>query len=383
MFLNEAETINRLFAHRMAYDRVKARGINPASDKGRQAIGEEIRELTFNMTSEGAAWFNKGALSIPTQFLSHQVRLMEAIFNGKKFTPAERLRLAVGQGIMYGASSTALVNLATEWYFNKYQTELTPTQQKFLTNGLWDGLLFWASDGKVDTNFGSRAGIGDGWEDLFRKLTGQDGVTSFLEVLGGPSYSVAMGAATGFVDGIINLGRAEQGLVPSLFSPEMARSLTSEISSMNMATKAYFMWKHGQVLSKTTMEPIAKSNAWEALALVIGLPPQSESDYYDLVKSYYNKQESIKDLARVPVRLRNEILLNWDDKEKVERNRKIISGYMQHFKDDPHVLDAILREVDRQTGREKILDAYDRSIKAYGESGLTDRIINKQIKENE
>ena len=383
MFLNEAETINRLFAHRMAYDRVKARGINPASDKGRQAIGEEIRELTFNMTSEGVAWFNKGALSIPTQFLSHQVRLMEAIFNGKKFTPAERLRLAVGQGIMYGASSTALVNLATEWYFNKYQTELTPTQQKFLTNGLWDGLLFWASDGKVDTNFGSRAGIGDGWEDLFRKLTGQDGVTSFLEVLGGPSYSVAMGAATGFVDGIINLGRAEQGLVPSLFSPEMARSLTSEISSMNMATKAYFMWKHGQVLSKTTMEPIAKSNAWEALALVIGLPPQSESDYYDLVKSYYNKQESIKDLARVPVRLRNEILLNWDDKEKVERNRKIISGYMQHFKDDPHVLDAILREVDRQTGREKILDAYDRSIKAYGESGLTDRIINKQIKENE
>jgi hypothetical protein len=93
-FFNRAEDANRLVAARIAYDEaVKQFG---TADFNNFEFNEFFRARTenysFNMSQTSAAAWQKGLLSIPTQFWAYNWRMMEALV-GKQFTNAQKARL--------------------------------------------------------------------------------------------------------------------------------------------------------------------------------------------------------------------------------------------------------------------------------------------------
>jgi hypothetical protein len=374
---NEGERINRLVSYRVAWERTKKAfpDIDMTSDKARREIARNMRNLNLNMSSESAAWWNRGILAVPTQFKSHQVRLLEAVFDDRQFSAAERIRLAAGQLAMYGTSGAPLMNYISEQYFKANGEDLDPITYKAISSGLWDTMLFAMSDGDVDTNFADRAGIGAGWEDTVHQMFGGDFGSSFFDVLGGPAGSAVISPVTESLGILWNHSKHEKGTGP-LIGEAIMRNLTNEISSLSTATRAYYMWNYGMVLHRKDLTPIARSNKWEAVALVMGLNPAKEADYYSMIKDMNSDDKQIRELSGVVKNIRMRMLLS-DDPKEIEQLGEKVDAFMSGIKDE-RTKAKILKEVNKSRTQFKYFEALKRHKERFGNSAVNEIKLQKE-----
>lgn len=102
VFFNEGERFVRGVAWSLAYR--KWREANPLAVMNDRAISDimaRAQETTLYMTRENNASWQRGWLSVPTQFFSYQARLIDQ-FMGKNVDNAERAKIFLTYSAMYG-----------------------------------------------------------------------------------------------------------------------------------------------------------------------------------------------------------------------------------------------------------------------------------------
>jgi hypothetical protein len=295
MFFNEGERAVRLTAYATAYREYKAAHLAVAL--GNREIGEIMSRadtLSASMTRASAASWQNGLLSIPTQFVTFNARIMEQFFS-KRLTSAEKLKMFGTYAALYGVPSTvgAAVGL---WPFYddvreaamKRGIDLSPAYMKALTEGI-PSTMFSVVTGK-DYNFSQR--YAPGGTTMFRDLIRGD--KSAMETLGGPSASIigdiigtSFPIARGF--GQLIQGKSEQ--FPTRHEDWL--SLVNNSSTASLATRVYTAIAYGKYVTKNNVQ-VGDMDNMDAVMSILGVTPQQITDTYIMAKAGKEDQQSKK-----------------------------------------------------------------------------------------
>lgn len=352
-----AERINRSVAYQLAWKETAQRtGGDYTSQAFLDRVLQRADDYSMNMTSASKAYWQEGALSVPTQFLAYQERFLESVIANPRWTPVERAKLAAGQLLMYGSGGVvgagAILNYADDQYFQSTGKHLDPVTWRSLSKGLWDTLFYYRSSGKMDTDFSSRAGTGAGWSQLYQKLSGGFGSSGFLDVVGGPTGEV-VGDGADSVRTAMNYWKAEQTGVPSAEDWGLiANDVMSHVSVYNRAHKAYTIYTMGQVNDPKTGAPIVQADKIDALAAGLGIPLRQETERWDLVADQKDQEAYAKEVGKqIAIVRRNAFqAMREGDTEKSQHYSKIAQGLTMNLRDKPFLQQQAMYFADKELG---------------------------------
>lgn len=295
MFFSGGERLVRNTGWHSAY--LEWRKANPTKKLGaadRNLIRERADILSGNMTRASNSPVQHGLGSIPTQFLSFQVRLTEQML-GKRLTMMEKARAVFAYSLMYGVPIGTFGTVAGAvwpWYEDIKQEALErgiETNEGFMNifmHGLPDAALQMITGEQV--NYSQRYGFTG--NPIFKELwTGEKGV---FEMLGGASASI-LGDIIGNLHpvgkGMLDIMSGTPGGVSVLMSD--ITDAASEISSFNNVAKAFFALNSGLYVTRNEVV-VDEVNNMQALLLTLGLTPRDVSDAFI-------KMESLKEMANI------------------------------------------------------------------------------------
>jgi len=310
MFFNEGDRIGRLMATNVAYrDFRKAYPtLDVTTDSGYRIMDEFITKradtLTMNMTRASAAPWQQGFLSLPTQWLGYQARLMENIFFGRNLSGAEKTRLGLSQIAFFGAAGVPFASVGLNAFVDQTSEGINKDLYTTLRYGILDLTL--SNITGEDTALGARLGTGEGlnqlWQDIMDK--------NFIEILGGPAGSIAYDSGMGAI-----------GLVGSVFTSDIAlqqydlNKVLRNISSWNKATQAYYLMQTGEFVNKKGQVLAEGMNPWNALWNTLGIPFQEVEMYYDMKQTLFAEKDMIAgvtDRVRELTRLKGKYIQDGD-----------------------------------------------------------------------
>lgn len=320
-FFYEAERWNRTIAFDIAWKDV--RKANPRMVPGSQEFLEKVmarsETLAMNMTEASSAYWQKGLLSIPTQFWAYQVRMMENLF-GKTLTTGEKIRLALGQTILYGTAGLPLFGGFIQEAINDNRGEAANYDKSvvdfFMERGAIDSLIYELSDGNADITYSRRAGTGFFVSDSLRELVnmGHYGETSTAEFLTGATGSIWL-SIMGDTAEAYKYGLAEKGVGP--VTQDAIEDVFRNVSIINNSLKAYMAWKAGIVTSKTGTPLYETNSGAEAISLFLGIPLGEDIDITAKMDWLKNRKDAKAEVVKILRNYRAELVNNYDDREKV------------------------------------------------------------------
>lgn len=255
VFYREGE----LFTRGIAFSIAKAnwRKANKGAkitDEALKDILDDSMRMMLNLTRANRAAWQKGALSIPTQFLQIQTKFLEQVWpkvlGGKgPLTGAQKARLLAMQFAIYGGAGVPFGN----WMINegaqilgKVPEELDDSLKRYLGGGIWD-LLFYQSFG-ADVELGRRGAIVSGVEDFFKALVYEN--APFAEALLG-AFGALPTRAFQAMKKIAPLAYSADEID---FTPQELALVASElgtiISTWRNIDKAIYMHRFGMILDK-------------------------------------------------------------------------------------------------------------------------------------
>ena len=106
----EGELFSRLYAYsaaRREFLKKNKRADGQLSAEDIEDITDRYGDLTLNMLRENRAYWNKGALSLPTQFMSAQAKFLETVL-GNRMSGQDKRRIFAGQALLYGSAGVPL-----------------------------------------------------------------------------------------------------------------------------------------------------------------------------------------------------------------------------------------------------------------------------------
>lgn len=189
MFVNMGEMVYSRIAFGTAYDYVKKKlGRMPTIDD-LPAIIARADDYKLNMTRANQAKFQRGLMSLPTQFMQVQTKFIEKVI-GKDFTVAERLRMLSSQAALYGVTGVPFVGTVANPildYFGINAKETSPEELTLMKKGVM-GMLINDKLG-MNVEVSGRMALGnDMFERLFKIGFGDMG--NMLHMAMGPSFSL-------------------------------------------------------------------------------------------------------------------------------------------------------------------------------------------------
>lgn len=289
-FFNEGERIVRMSAFATAYREYKA--AHPLATLGNKEIGEIMSRsdtLSASMTRASAASWQSGILSIPTQFLAYNARIMEQFFS-KRLTPAEKARMFAGYSALYGVPST-IGAVAGVWPFYddikeagmKNGVDLSPAYMKALSEGI-PSMMFSVITGK-DYNFSQR--YAPGGTTMFRDLLRGD--KTAMETLGGASASIIgdiWHTTQPMARSIAGLMTGNSEAFPTRHEDWLA--LVNNSSTASLLTRIYTAIAYGKYVSKNNVQVGDMDNV-DAVMSILGVSPQHITDTY--IRSKAGKED--------------------------------------------------------------------------------------------
>lgn len=331
IFFNEGELASRITAYGSAYLKwqrkigdINPKGLPVTHPDATKWISSETHRLMLGMNRSDLQFGLRGMMSVPTQFLSYPLRAITAMLpgTGKAFSKEEKVRMAAAYMMMAGTAGVPIAGMVGEWALDRYPDMTSDDVDKFLTNGVLDGLLYTLLD--VDTNLSSRIGPGQLIPELWKKVT--EG--NFLEIMSGP------GPATGWkaLDAMMEAWRLHSiagTLDIGTFSEAAWMGVSKQISTWNNIHKAIIAAETGKLVM-SNRKAFAQMGTGEAILMVLGLPPQ---DYEDASKTFSKlaKNKDFKKQAGDNLHLLHE---QWNDayqansKADMERIEHTIAAYM-------------------------------------------------------
>jgi hypothetical protein len=247
----------------------------------RNQILNRADDLYVNMSRASNSALHKGIFSIPFQFLTYQLRLMEQMlpFAGKRLTTAEKARVYAVYGGLYGFPvATNVTGVPFGDFIRKAALENNVDVHESWIQGALDGLpsmVLSLVTGK-QYNVGDRFGI-QGFETL-REFTRGD--RPWWELAGGAAFSTlrdTFGHSDGFVQAMFSAIRGDGEFD---FQLEDFVDPFKAISTVNNAWRGLAAIHTGRWMSRKEiyLSDVSAANAFFMTA--VGLQPQQVADMH-------------------------------------------------------------------------------------------------------
>jgi hypothetical protein len=239
--------------------------------------------------------------------MSYQARMLEAM-TGKQFTRTERLRLVLGQAVLYGTAGVPFLSFLSEKMRGEAgEAPKIGTWEGLADRGLVDTLIYISGSG--DFQYGERAATGAFVTDFVRELFGMSkyGETSFADVMGGPLYGVTKEVAGSFWDVVKYVAAESGGDTGVSMSSSSVLNLAKQISSFNNAYKAYMVWNYGQYVTKSGKVVLDDLPSTDAFAVFLGLSPGEYRDYVAKQDWRRNRQDVVTELSNKIIEFRTRL----------------------------------------------------------------------------
>jgi hypothetical protein len=255
-----------------------ANPIGRLTNEDRASILQRADLLNVNMSRASSSAIHKGVWSVPTQFYTYQIRLMELMF-GNRITGAERARMFATNAMLYGVPmATGLTGLPIADYLRRKALENNYTVgDDYLTSMFMEGLpsaIGAMITGKGDPKAGTWYNVGArfGTKGLEFLGSAQQMDKGWLDVAGGPAYSIAKDfyAAT---DGMRYVALAIAKRDPDVFPMVVEDGVDAmkEITIVNSAWRVYAATQFGRWVSKKDAYLADTSGAQAAFAAAFGV----------------------------------------------------------------------------------------------------------------
>lgn len=290
----EGERFARLTGIITAFREFKSKnpGVTALGDFGRRSITRREQDLGLNMTGASRAAVQDGLMKLPTQWMSYSMRVAEEVFVGGRLSRAERARLALVTGPMFG-----LTGVGVSHFFPDLPGELAedlgyePGGVAFITlkYGLLDGLSAWALGPEKAIGFGQRMAPIMTFLELYKDMREE----SISKVLAGPSGEIIAG---GLVQGLNALSELAHGR-PNLAVQELIKFARLP-SGIDQKVKATAIIRYHTYISKSGNESGSDMGLTEALAVAFGFTPLQITELYNQSNTYYNQSKLFKQLKR-------------------------------------------------------------------------------------
>lgn len=292
----EGERLNKTVAFNMAWRKWKKD--NPGKKLQGREFEQLVREtdlLAINMSRASNAWWQRGVLSIPTQFMSYQARLVELMLpkmlgGSPDLKARQKAQLAIGQFLLYGSAGIPTLDWVKDRFQEATGEALDVETEQLLFDGVLDNFIFGTLG--MDTDFSARAGIMGGG-DIFQDI--MEG-KSFMEIAGGASVSVGNDVLNSFAK-IVNMRDLSFNEIVDV-TPSLINDIAQNISSWNRASRMAFALETGMYLSSKDKTPIIKDvNTQEAIGLLFGIPLEDVNLYYEMNSQLRETDKRISDKA--------------------------------------------------------------------------------------
>jgi hypothetical protein len=325
---NEGETWNRVMAWQVAWKEVSKTMHGPPSiiseahvnkyfeDFGRQ-VALRADDYSANMMQQSAAMWQRGLLSVPTQFWAYNARMLE-MFTGKQFTAAQKWRLFIAQTLFYGGGASVVFGPVDNMI--KKKTGSAPDINSVA--GMFDrGLLdevashLWGADVMIGKRYGTGTWLGD----MFGEMFGMSpyGEKSFADIIGGSTYQIMKDTAGTVYD----VGRyvvAESGASDYQVPPDAWNRLFMNVSTYSYGMKAYMASKYGEYIS--TKGTVAMSNLPSADVpfIALGIQPGEQDHIGAWVAWKKDRNNAVKEASKMIVDYRTRMVHEPDHRQDLE-----------------------------------------------------------------
>ena len=349
----EAERLNRTYGFRMAWDDLQvkyptSKELDKAFKNGdaQRFLSGKTNDYTVNMLNSSAAAYQKGVLAVPSQFMSYQMRMLETILpealgGSKRFTAAQKGRLALGQMLLYGSAGLPFGAYLADSTMRATGVEfddslLEQTTHRFIAGGVIDSMIYAATTGEVDVAFSKRASVGAGIETFITDLFGMGMHTkSTMEMIGGAGSSVGGQVLSDAFTALklISLAASSEQVGVAEVTPMIAQALAENMSSASRALKAYYVYKYGVYASQETGKALTLTTPAESIAALFGVPLREIGDLNSMTFAINNRQAFIKGNGKMVVKLRNEAMraLTSGDEDTYQHKLNVSSALLQGY----------------------------------------------------
>ena len=346
VFFYTSETWNRLVAYRIAWGEAKDKGLSTIDPQFNATVLRLADDYSFNMTNESAAFWQKGILSLPTQFWAYNMRMIEAMF-GKRFTPAQRIRLIGMQLGMAGTAGIPGVQALSEYI--KQQNGDAPDIDSLAglaDRGLIDYINYQLTG--QDVLIGERVGTGGWASDVVKNMFGASeyGVQSMDEMLGGATWAITKNTSKT----LWNLGKyaiaesGDQGVLGQITKDQFINTL-KEVSTFGNAAKAMMIHQYGMLKSNAGAVQVSGLPEGNAVYQALSFRP-AKADEMSYLQAYrQNKAEALKDYTRQLRNWRQEAL-NTGDYEKYWKKANVVINLIP-YQDRREVLSSVNGTMDQ------------------------------------
>lgn len=373
VFYREGELFSRGISFSIAKQAWKERNAGKSiGDLELKEILDDALKLQLNLTRANRAAWQKGALSVPTQFLQIQTKFLEKVM-GKQakggFTPQQKTRLLMGQFILYGTAGVPL----TGWLMNEAMNftgqtpeEMSPELKAYMDGGIFDLAFYQAFD--VQAEFGRRGAIVSGIEQFIHDAIYKE--APLAEKMFGAFGSTAARAYNSWK----NLKPLAKSATEITWTADEFKLIAGEvgkvISTWRNIDKAIWMSRYGTVVDKNNRLVVDRTldggfNWAEIIAQGAGFSLKEVQDVYSL--DQYNKEwdAHIRTRSDALVNLQYNYLNNVDN-EGAARNYEVMAevllGDLNPY-EQGRVMELVGRRIsDPRSKEEKVIAKYYKDV---------------------
>lgn len=325
-FFFEAERWNRIVSWRIAWDEALEGGAKVGSPEFNKLLAGRAEDYSFSMSRESQAWWQKGLLSIPTQFWAYNARMMEAMTVGN-FTWAQKRRLMLSQTLLYGSAGLPITGAVSQLLKNGSgetpQLDAEDPFEKLLATadrGLIDQAVL--SFTGADVSVGGRIGSGDWAVDTVRNIFGlsQYGEVSAADVLGGATFSIMGKVGTDILKPVVEYVTAESGDETNPMTRDSLLRLASNISTVGNITKALMVYNYGIYRTNTGTTSITDLPSQTAFAVALGIAPAEMEEITTMMSHFKDKSKQVDEAAKIINNYRTDLLNRPDQQATLQED---------------------------------------------------------------
>lgn len=325
-FVNEGELWNRVVAWRIAWEQTRTALPKMTIDNPefQRMLADRAETYSGNMSTASTAAWQRGIASIPTQFWSYNARMLE-LMAGKQLTGAQKMRLIVGQSLLYGGAGFPGMSMISD-AVKQANGGMTPgnedgtksdldTTYGALDRGLLDETIYHMTG--VDGRFGERIGTGDWLPGLVKDVFGMSAYgqqRTVASMLGGVSGNNLLNVWKPLVD-VARYAAAESGSDTGMpMTRDALEHAVEQISGAGNALKAMAMLKYGTYKTSTGTVLLGDdAPSSSAFAVALGFQPGKTADLEQMEEYLLDKRKAVEDAAKIIKGIRMSALSNPDE----------------------------------------------------------------------
>lgn len=372
MFYRGGELFNRRLsfstAVRRYMDKNNIDSYTKIGDDALKDIMDDANNMMLNMTKSNRAFWQKGFLSLPTQFMQVTTKFLETASGmNRNFTPAERGRMIAAQIGLYGTAGVPMAGLGVKYAsemmgMTQEDIEKNPGVVKTINDGMWGAMTHWVLG--ADMELSSRGSLMRGVSDFIDNWFLQE--SSVVEKLAGPFGATGTRFWDTFTEKMRPFTTSDWSNIDFEDGAElMTAPILDTISTWRNIEKAAYMEKLDAIYSKSGRVLDTRDySLTEEWMQRLGFSHSAVSDIYELEALTQANDSLVKNITDAALNRMNEFALQYPDGdfdqkayEAYQRDMKVLMGPLDPD-EQMQVNDSITRSMTSGSRRAQAVKRY-------------------------